>query len=1062
MHRVLALWACAAVLLAAAPAADAVSYGAMGSKVLSGNTDFNPQYTATAVAAATLCARDTGVAATSTDDLFYINVDGAGTTVAAFDVRLTTADGRNAGSIVGAGDTDVGQSFNSVHPDLTAGCAAFEANLRFLEADGLPGWSLGDLLVWSTDATLGQGDIRLSTTSGTGQDTQSFTAGTIVLTGSTDQANVNNNNGLYPDCTGSPPTGAACASTAILQGAGTFSLRHFDANLNGAVDTGDVVVASHRPADTPAPLSLNIADVVLYAGTGTAGSFGGKVLRTSGDYLVEPEPLCGGAVTAGCLSTAPELGYIRVGAGDSNCDHLVLHFREYDAAGVAQANDVLMYGGGTAACTAIPPASSPAAGTRVTSVATFQGTAFQAATTGFIALVYYVDVNGNSRFDLTDPVYMDKPAAFGGGALLTVTAGDQRLTSVTAGASSFTAGSIVGTSDADISAFAGSAKNPDAGSWAFRKLNNDGANEIALNALSSIIFHDANADTKWDPATESVYRDVGTTANGCGASGTSGCVNSGDFLLHAGSDTALTASTTTSITCPAAADCAFAATTLKTGGSDFRVTGTDTTADAGRGETIVYSKDAVVNDEDYALRVATGSNFGGVATDGQVSCAANACDDEGEHSSDVLYVSRCPAGGCPGRLLQGDIQFSPTMGQRVTATGADFAPSLMALPTAGGVLLRYNRADSTSVADDTFYASTDGATPTIQDARLTAFGSLAAGTVLSSSDTQELTATMVADPAALDTRIAARDIDGSAGYTLNDAVYVNNAGAGMGGTADAVLSAYDLRITGVTGGSQTFSAGTIVLAGNGDLNAGTAYLGLGAWTLGFHDDNLDGVFDNGDVMYALPPGSAALATFPQPPLGAVRLSGSGVASGGGGSPSGGGSNPAPADTTSQSSSSTSETSTTSSSSTSTSVSETETSTTSDAASLNQRLAASLSVRRDGGDNVLTWTDVSGEDGYQVWSHDSPYALVAKLPAGTTTYTDAGASKGTTYLVTAIVGGSELTADQVNDGEVPGYSGVPGGKEAPAGKKGFIPAPTPVIALGALLAVALLTRRRALP
>ena len=130
-----------------------------------------------------------------------------------------------------------------------------------------------------------------------------------------------------------------------------------------------------------------------------------------------------------------------------------------------------------------------------------------------------------------------------------------------------------------------------------------------------------------------------------------------------------------------------------------------------------------------------------------------------------------------------------------------------------------------------------------------------------------------------------------------------------------------------------------------------------------------------------------------------------------------------------------------------------------AASLNQQLAGSLRVERSGDDNTLTWIDVSGEDGYQVWSHTSPYALLAKLPAGSTTYKDEGAPANTVYLVTAIVGGDELTADEVNEGSVPGYSGVPAGEKPPSKDKGFIPALSPALVLAALGALAFLARRR---
>lgn len=1052
MRRLSILVLAAALLLAVVPTpSTAVSFGAMGSKVLGASTDFNPTYSAALVAGATVCSRDVDATGTA-GDLYYLNVDGAGTVVAAFDIRLTTAESRPLG-LVGSADTDVGQTFNGL------ACTAFAASLRYLEGDGLPGWTAGDMLAWSPDATLDAGDLRLSTITGSGQDSVSVTAGSVVAVGATDLTAISNNNGLYPDCTGSPPTAAACGSLAVLLDAGLFALRHFDANLNGALDSGDAVYAAYRPAATPATDSPSINDVYLYAGAG-AGSFGAKVTRSSADHLVEPQAVCGtpAAMLSGCLVTQPVVGRIFSDLGSaSNCDRLVLHFREFDgAAGRVLPGDVILYSpaAGITSCPSPVPSSSVAMGTIVTSASShFQGTAFEA--TGAVQ-IFYVDLGTLGRYDINDPVYLNKPAALGGSDTLAVSAGDLRLTSVTI-SSTFAAGSVVGASDADISGYSTSPINPDAGNaWFLRLLDNDNADEVALNSMSSLIYHDADADSVWDPVTESVYLDVGSTGNGCGATGTSGCVNSGDFLIYDGSAlTGTGASTTAPITCPAfGTDCAALATAFKTGGTDFKVTGTDTTVEASRGETIYFSKDAFVNDEDFALSAATGSSVAA----GQVDCTnGSECFNEGLHSSDTLWVSRCPVAGCPGRMRVGDVQIAPTPGTRMTSSGADFVPSLIDLPTAGGRLLRYNRGEAPSVSDDTFYGSTDGTTPTTQDVRLTAFSTQSPGTVLQSTDSEELTATMV-NGAALAASIAARDVDGISGYTLNDHVYVNNAGTGMGGTeADTALSAFDLRLT----SANTFSAGTIVFAGNSDLTAGTAFTGLGGWLVGFHDDNLNGVVDNTDVVYALPPGTAALSTLPQPSLGAVRLSGSGVSSGGssgggGGSGTGNTGTTAPPTTTSASSTTTASSTTASSTSDSSSTTADEPSQPS-LASLNRELEESLDVDRQDGQNVLTWDDVDA-DAYQIFSADSPFVLVDEVPGSQTSYTDEDGGSGTNYLVTACLGACTLSADDVNDGDVPGYTGVPDGEDA-SKPKGFIPAPSPVLLLGLVLVAALLVRRR---
>lgn len=1067
MNRLLAAAAATLLILGLVATSQAVSFGSMGTKASGSGADFNPQYAASLLSAATLCARDTGTTSTSTDDLFYINIDGSGSVVATQDLRVTSAESRTAGTFVSSSDTDAGVSFNSVHASLSSGCtthAAFEDRLKSLEADGLPGWTAGDFLIWdaSNDGILNAGDIRIAVaTSNTGQDSQSVTAGTIVGSGSdTDLTSISNNNGLYPDCTAGPPTGATCSSSAILADGGNFDLRAFDANMNGAVDSGDSILVAYDPANTPNPLSYSLNDVYL-----TGSTFGSKVTRSSADYLAEPEVLCASPPTVGCYTTAPVLGYIRVGGSDSDCDRLFVHFRNHDGiANVVQVDDVVLYSP-SASCTSPIPASSVSMGTRVSSTSHHQGTAFQ-GTSALAQHLFYVDANTNSRFDLTDPAYLNKPAAFGGAAgscttaPLCVTIGDLRLTTVTA-STTYSAGTIVSTADSDISAFASSGINTGSGSngWVVRTIDNDGADEIPLNAVSSVMYHDANSDSIWNPTTESIYLDVGTTANGCGSpgTGTTLCVNTGDFLLYDGDQLASTGpSTATPITCSGGSpnDCAAATTAFKSMSTDVKVTGSDATIEASRGETLYYSKDAFVNNEDFALSAATSSSV----TAGAVTCASNACRDEGLHASDQLVFSWCPSAGCPGRLLQGDVHVAPSP-SRQASSGADFVPSLRVLPVDGATLVRYNRGDTSSVADDVFYASTDGSSVSTQDVRMTASATKVAGTVVTSADTEETNAgnAIAADTAGnFNDLLFARDVDGITGYSLGDAVYVNNPGGTLGGSSDSLLSVGDLRVTETTSGGSSYAAGTQVVIGDKDPQAGTAPTGLGSWLIGYHDDNMNGVFDDGDVMYGLPPGSAALSTLPQPPLGAVRLSGPGggtVTSGGGG----GGTTVIVTTSTSGTGSTSLSTSGSASVSASGSGNEDPLS----LAAINLRLQDSLDVDRKDGENVLTWDAQSGVTGYQVFSADSPFVLLATLDnPSTSTFTDINGGAKTDYLVTAYQG-TPLTADDVNDGNVPGYSGVPEGKDSDGkgGGKGWIPGPGLALLTLALAAAVLVARRK---
>jgi hypothetical protein len=1003
--------------LSGLPMAQAAGYTTTyGAKVLPASTDFNPLYQAVPQAAPTICSRDTGVAATASDDLYYVhNINTVSANVGAGDVRVTSQGGFASGSIV-TSEADVSQSFGGL------ACTAFEANVGYIESDGLPGYTAGDEVVWSADGTLGAGDIRLSSASGSG-DSVTSTPGTYVVGTDTDVVAAGNANGLTPD-------------SNVVVGKGSFLLRYFDANLNAILDAGDTLYLAFSPATSPAPASPTINDVYLYAGS-AFGSFGTKVTRSSTDYLPELD-VCGAGPTCLLATTS---------ATPSPCSTLFIHFNDnlgQGGQGFVQMDDIVLYAPSTTTCASPQPSSVVSAGTRVTTPTQLQGTAI-VASSALAAQVYFVDANSNNYYDAADPVYIHRPATLGGTGATPpangVTAGDFRVTGVTAGASTYSAGTVV--------AFAAIATNPGPGTWFARRLNVDGATETPLTSTSNIKYADLT------PAAV-----CGTLAAPCFTAGTdaayvdtdsSGTVTAGDIRLNAGA-TGLTAGPATAVV-GGDADLTRALTAT----SDFRTGGGDATFDNGRGEVVYYSRDAFVNGLDYRLVAATGSALAA----GAVACPADVdCTGQGLHTSDVFYISRCVV-TCTGRLVRNDVQLAPSSGTRVTsASGADFVPTLQALPTPTGTFLRYNRGDAGSVIDDTFYASTGASTTaiTVNSGRLTPLASQAAGTTVMTSDTEDLAATApaVSGVANLASLVKSCDLDSIPGYTLNDPVYVDNPPATGGSAAVGTLSNYDVRVTPVTVNAQSYTAGTIVGLGSGDLQTTTCATLVGGWTLAFYDDNANSVYDVGDVLYALPPSAL---TQTQPVLGAVYFSGSGGSTSSG---SGGGVVTPPVTTTgptTTTSTSTSATTTTDSATTTTAAPTLE--------DLNKALKASLTVTHDAeGNNVLTWAGQPGVAGYQVWSHSSPWALVLNVDANTNTLVQK-APASTHYLVTAYTSEATKLGD-INSQPVPGLGVNPDGPAADGSGgsastttkgKGAIPAPEIVFGLAAVAVALAVARRR---
>jgi len=126
------------------------------------------------------------------------------------------------------------------------------------------------------------------------------------------------------------------------------------------------------------------------------------------------------------------------------------------------------------------------------------------------------------------------------------------------------------------------------------------------------------------------------------------------------------------------------------------------------------------------------------------------------------------------------------------------------------------------------------------------------------------------------------------------------------------------------------------------------------------------------------------------------------------------------------------------------------------ADANKALAGSLAVTHQGSYDVLTWSAVPGASGYQVFSHHSPFTLLGNVGQSTLSFRHSHVD-GTRYVVTAVFGNQTLTAKDLDNGNVPGYTSPPAGTAADSGKGA--PALGPAALLAALVALVLAARRR---
>jgi hypothetical protein len=1107
-------------LAALAPAASSTSFGSHGSRVVSTENDYAVTYQSLGAlvdASQPVVCRITAGSTGILDDYYVLHWGTSCTTVAQGDIRLTTTNGGSAGTPVLNGATDKDTAFTALVG------TTFLAGVGYLETDGLAGYTPGDFLYYSADGNVDvtNGDIRLF---GGSTNSVSSTAGTVVgASTSTEVTAAGDGDGIFPE-------------SVALQGQGTFTLRYFDANANGAVDkeTDPIYLTAASPNDHP-----RLGDVHLDTLGGQ--TFGARVIKTSTDYK--------GYQLTTLASSAVKLVTTDSITSPLNSRHLYGHFPINDGVDASiLAGDLIFKSG------------SGAMGNRVTSVADGQTEVISSGTTpALTSEVFFVDADSNLHYTpASDPVYLHRPTVLGGTTnTLVVTPGDVRLTSVSIGGTTYAAGTIVVSGDLDVSAYASSTANAGlTGTWFIGLHDVDQGSPVTLQTLtngrvtgdstfnanvdgvyiaagSTVADGDrrlfpspnlggttlvcgsspAHADCGTSPATADVKYKTITTGGTFSVSGgavyydadSSGTVTAGDSRLYhntlaagtvAGGDSDV--GTTLYATTRILADSSFAFGTTRIyydsdalgtinngdirirypGGGGFsadtvmvctvatynldcgapvtadsyvRITGTDGTWTTGKSEYVYYSKDTTLNAGDRRFQTFNAVTPGIVAaSDADVTHVAYGATDE-------LYLQWCE-GTCAAPvndlLHPGDLLFSSSGTTRITASSTGHVVTLTALGTAvaNQAVKRFDAGSNTIVSDDTFYLAF-GATATnvaVNDFRLTPYGSKTAGQQLASGDSTETSQVVTRSASAAKDLVKYVDLDGVTGYTSGDAVYVDN--NDLGGSAG--LGQGDIRLTAVSAGGTTYSAGTIIVLGDKDV-PGFSYAGTQpTWTLYMFDEDRDGVVSAGDTVYANP---GAATTSLTPSLLAVRIGGTGVSTGIVTPPSTGGGTPAT--TTSTDTSTVTTTTTTTTTTTSGTTTKPASTGTVDLAAANIALAASLTVTRDGSDNVLAWQAQAGVMGYQVWRHTSPWSLVTSLDAATTTYRDADAPKGAVYLVTAYSSEATKLTDIVTQ-DVPGLGANPTSDHtATGGPKGAIPASGLLLGLGALGVCLLLARRR---
>ena len=960
---------------------------------------------------------------------FHIATDGDCTgeiVTATRSFRYTLYGGTaSLGWITSTDTTYINDAFDAIE-QIAAGATW----LCTMESDGIPGWTPGDPVIIDREVfeggaggTLTQNDVHLIGVSSTTNAPFSTSPG-IVKTTDTALTLANKAD--------DDPTVHPIANTLSC---GNFSARVLDLGATGTYDSQDTYYLVRTTSITSAFVSQGAAR--LTTGNGLTG---GQMVAASGtdqrNVLVTLDSSAAAADTTGACAATCQVALAVTGTGTTASKKLYIHV--IDGSGL----DTRILRGDVALKTSTTT-SAAGAGTVVTTTTAGAGDVIVGGLYSLQDLFYYLDTDGDGIYDVSEPTYIKHPdniAAAGdvyGGTCGAAAAGERCLEAndyrvkTTSGQ---TTGSLVLTTQSDYTAYRTTAMGHTGflPKWYAPKLDT----RATLTQVTNAKFVDNDADNLWDPASEDVYITASTT------------VTNGDTRVWVdGAEVSETA------TCPGDADCGATYDTT----TFLRTTGPDTTWTAASNEQLVWSHDALLTQGDYRLQTL------GALADGLVG-AADAALGSGLliPTGTQVYMAQDAAFPFP---QPGDVQLMSGFGTQLTSTSAGVVPQTT---VATARLIVADFGVQNELSKDTYYLDFSGSFQTGQVLRITPLdatvGSGAAGNFLTASNTAETSAAKLTDAdVAGDLAFIAGPLGG---FNTDSTVYVNLPAA-LGGTAGTTLTQWDSRLTPYTQGSCTgCTAGSRVRTGDGDASGAPALTDPGTFQVLWWDANNDASADSEDFFWV----HHGVDSPTTPSYLDVRLGGAGgggAASTGGGGTSGGGgggggSNPVvtPTPTPTPSGSGSSSDSGSVSGSVSSSGSDSPGDGDVNLAAANVAIAESLRVRREDGVNELTWDPQPGVDGYQIWSSESPFVLLTTLRGqSSSSYSDNEGGKDTKYLVTAFVGSEELTADDVNNGDVPGYSGVPEGEDPKAGSRGFIPAPSLVLVLAGLVAAIFVARRR---
>ncbi len=980
------------------PAAEAVSFGAMGTRVLPGDTDFVPTLKPLpAGISAFLARREAGVAGDTRDDGHYVHFAAAAPTQLAANVayRLTCGVASSGscptdvskGTWSESGDQDVTST-----PGYAGGSVVdFISRVRYMAIDDKPGWSVGDFLYVDVDndGMLSAGDLRLVIGFGSFSCTN-CQVGTVVAVGDGDLAEAGDGDRDRP--------------LSLTYSPGVFKLFWWDGNGDGIVDRQDVLYLKGPSAPTYAgtqSVHPDIGDARM--GEQQASAF----TSLQADLGTVVQDLATDNKRTYRVAT-PTLVVTNTADPDPFDQHLLLHFPDPDGTNDhLREGDIFLHrgpggGGGQVVTSKGSGATQPG-----------QGTGIDASFT-FTDRLRYQDLPP-AGFTPNDPLFIKHPA---NSDLTKLQINDIRITQ----SLNHAANTIVKSGDLDINSVLIADAN-----FVLKRHDQDGANQIQLRSLSSVQLADAlgTQTSRWEPATEGLYMGSGTTV----ATGMT-------RLFHP----SLSSGPTVLVDCDAPGldgDCPGGPQDPGTLVSyqNIRVTGTDSVYDVGQSEYIYDSTDSVLNAGDLRVIDVGALTKGTTVADADADAAASALI-----SGDTLLLDRDPACAttCLAFARAGAVQMLGSFGTRYTSTSSGFVP-ILTESTGAFNLVRYNRGDSTSASDDSFYATLQGGLPlALFDLRITPINPTA-GSLIKTADTtyaEEVSggSSFTRDGSAIPARLCYIDVDGLSGLSKKDPVYIEAIAATFGPPfgSPGTIHPFDLRLSpypadSSISASQTYTSGTIIRAGDADLISGQTTCATPpagqSWFFRFFDNDANGAFGSSgtsltedDVAYVTL--GTTLNNAP-PPLFALRVSGSGTSSsgfvGGGGGGGGGGTTPptppaSPPPATPPAGGGNGGAAATSS----------------DVAKANRAIDASLEVRRTEDGNVLRWLPQTGAAGYQIWRANSDYVLIDQTRDGTVgTYTDGKGSDTSHYLVTSYfraAGGGFI-------GFVPDLDeGVPGGSD----------------------------------